>query len=142
MARDPDKFRRELEDKLQAAIQKHCGTGNKTEACFAFERNTIPDPAGGSARPAGRCPHPAPVEPAATASGGLPPLLIEPPEVIPTAGQTPPPPQRVESDVEKMARVNAEGPPGHYLKRPESDEPWRQFIGPDGEIRTSPWRRR
>ena len=121
MAHDPDKFRRELETKIQAAVQKH----NKT----------ISDP-GGSDAQSGR---------ERLRFHLLPPLTLLPPGVAPLSPASPPqsaPPPRAGRGVpsEKMSRVNSRPVPSHYLKQP--DEPWRQFIGPDGEIRsTSPWRR-
>jgi hypothetical protein len=70
---------------------------------------------------------------AAPAGGGEPPPLIEPPPV------PPPPPRRIETDEEKMARVNAVPVPQHYLKGPP--EPWRPYVSEDGSISTSPWSR-
>jgi hypothetical protein len=52
----------------------------------------------------------------------------------------PQPPKRVESDVERMARVNAQPVPAHYLKSTEP-EPWRDYVNADGSINPSPWRR-
>jgi hypothetical protein len=37
------------------------------------------------------------------------------------------------------ARANATRPPEHYLKQP--DEDWRKYVGADGIITPSPWRR-
>lgn len=43
-----------------------------------------------------------------------------------------PPPKRVESDVERMARVNAQPVPSHYLKQPDGE--WRRHLDADGNI--------
>lgn len=80
-------------------------------------------PAGGVARDDSDVPHPLLVAPAAPASGT--------PAVAPAS---PPRPQRLESDVERMDRINSTPalPP-----RGEPEE-WRKHISPSGEI-IAPW---
>jgi hypothetical protein len=129
MARDPDAARAEFEAKLQRAIEKHSSrdvfdasnTDALKTACSDASQNdegvTLPPSAA----------------PDAPAGGGEPPVLIESPDHRRTVRQTPPPPPPPRRSVEE---VNAEPPPDHYLKQPDGE--WRQFIGPDGEIR-SPW---
>jgi hypothetical protein len=121
MAANPAKACAELEMKIQAAIEKY-GTG-KSEACFGFEGNTIPDPGGGEVQSRDVA-HPSLPRAPAVARGEHP-LLIEPP---PAQQQ---PPKRVETDEEKMARVNATPVPAHYLKQ---DSPWRRHLDADGNI--------
>jgi hypothetical protein len=125
MARDPDAARAEFEARLARAIEKHGkpisnpGSGDAQSG----DGVTLPPSAAFDA-PAARSGHP---------------VLIAPPEVIPTVGQTPSPPRRVESAEEKMSRVNNQRPPDHYLQGPR--EAWRDYVNSDGSIRTSPWRR-
>jgi hypothetical protein len=67
-----------------------------------------------------------PRPPLSRAPAGDPPVLVEP---------TPaPPPQRVESDVERMNRVNSTP----ALPPAREPEPWRKFVDADGNI-ISPW---
>ena len=47
-------------------------------------------------------------------------------------------PAQVETAEEKMARVNNQSPPAHYLKL--ADEPWRRHIDASGEIIAPYWR--
>jgi hypothetical protein len=128
MARDPARARAEFEEKLQRAIEKHCGTGNKSGIDSAFARNTDPDPSGGGAARNTEIAKVAKSVPRdLAAAGSEPPLLIEPP--------SPPPPPKRESDLERMARVNAQPVPSRYLRQ---DEEWRRHIDGDGNI-VSPW---
>ena len=65
-------------------------------------------------------------------------IKIEPPAEAKPAPTKPPPPQRSNGE-DGAARAHATRPPDHYLK--QADEPWRPFIGADGVISPSPWRR-
>jgi hypothetical protein len=49
------------------------------------------------------------------------------------------PPRRIETDVERMTRINSTPPPDHYLKQPDGE--WRRWVDENG-IRSSPWSRR
>jgi hypothetical protein len=90
----------------------------KAKAYFAFEGNTIPDPAGSDERDRSVAhPGPSPV-----AAGGSEPVEPTPPP--------PPAPRR------SMDEINAVPVPQRYLKQP--DEPWRKFVDADGNI-ASPW---
>jgi hypothetical protein len=122
LAADPAKARAkahaEFEERLAAALEKHGG-------------NTIPNPGSGVAQSDEGCPHPplaAPDAPAARCgSASEHPALIDPPEVCPTAGQTPPPPPPRKT----LDEINATPVPAHYLKQ---DSPWRQHLDADGNI--------
>jgi hypothetical protein len=129
LARDPAKARADLELKIQAALEKH---GKPTD----YGQVHLPldsDPAGGPAQHDGAVTLPAPIAPAAAAGGCEHPVLIEPPP------QSAPPPERVETDVEQMNRVNSIRPPDRYLKQPDAE--WRAWVDENG-IRSSPWSRR
>jgi hypothetical protein len=112
LATNPDAARRELETKIQAAIEKHTkpAVGGDAQSSVAPPLSSAAPAVGGGW----------PTEPASTP-------------------QSAPPPGRVESDVERMNRVNSRPVPQHYLKGPP--EPWRDYIDADGNIHTSPWRR-
>jgi hypothetical protein len=115
MAMDPNKARAEFEKKLARAIEKH----KTINVPGQMHMPDIPDPGGGDAQ----CDSDHPSPPAAARSEH--PVLIDPPPA------PPPPPRR---SVEEINSTPANPPPGPH-------EVWRDFIGPDGEIRTSPWRR-
>jgi hypothetical protein len=122
MAVDPDKFRRELEDKIQAAISKYQAVP-KTGDSYT-------DPASGFARYGSVSPA-EPVEQPPQAAGGC-----ESPEVCRTA---PPHTPRAKSEAEliaQMERTNNTPPPDRYLKGPS--EEWQKHIDGDGNI-ISPW---
>jgi hypothetical protein len=126
LAMFPQRSRDEFEAKLQAAVEKYPDVFNPGDAKVnAALLDT--KPASGGAQ-SGDVAHPSQASAAAVAGGGEPPMLIEPPEVIPTVGQTPPP---VPAPRRSMDEVNSEGPPGHYLKQ---DSPWRQHLDADGNI--------
>jgi hypothetical protein len=66
-------------------------------------------------------------------------IKVEPlrPPPQPSVPAVPPPPRPNGED--GAARANATRPPDHYLKPPPED--WRAFVGADGVISPSPWRR-
>jgi hypothetical protein len=118
LAANPDAARRELEARIQLAIEKY----NKPIPDPA----PVPNPGGGDDAARDRSvslPEPSSL---LAAAGCEPPLLISP---VPPP---PPPPKRIESDEERVTRVNAEPPPAHYLK--QNDSPWRRHLDADGNI--------
>jgi hypothetical protein len=123
MAREPEKFRRELEAKLARAIEKH---GKPIPDPAKGIGISYTAPAGGDARREGVVPLPA-LEPAAAVSGGVPMLIVPPP-------QPAPPPQRNETDLERLDRINAQ--PANPAPGPLPE--WRRWVDENG-VRTSPW---
>jgi hypothetical protein len=125
MARDPDAARRELEMKIQAAIEKH----SKPDVSVQMHLdNVIPDPASGDARYDGAVSLPVPVEQPAAAAGGSLPVLISP--------APPPPPPPPVSAAERQANVDAlNAQPANPASPPLPE--WRRWVDENG-IRTSP----
>jgi hypothetical protein len=136
MARDPAAARREFEDKLQAAIEKHRGVSipdplgggavRHPERSPLTNNEIFEDPAGGPARHDGAVTLPA-LEPAATASGGLPVL------VSPAPPPPPPPPASAAERARNVERLNSQ--PANPAPGPR--EAWRDYVNSDGII--SPW---
>jgi hypothetical protein len=120
MAREPEKFRRELEEKLACAIAKH-----NPGSSVASDTDASKPAVGGDAQSS--VPHPPPSE--APADGGGLPVLISP------APPPPPPPQASAAErARNVERLNSQpaNPPSGPL--PE----WRRWVDENG-IRTSPW---
>jgi hypothetical protein len=120
MAMDPNKFRRELEEKLACAIAKHGKTIPDPAKGIGI---SYTDPASSAAQSDLGVAHPPPSPAAPTGGGWAPPAA--------------PPPRRVETDLERHERINAAPVPPGYLKQ-EDELPWRDYIDADGNI-ASPW---
>jgi hypothetical protein len=128
MAANPEKFRREFEDKIQAAIEKHSKT--TPDLSSRDDNLSFTHPGGSDAQSGDGVPHPPFAAPDAPAARSEPPLLIEPPEVCATLAQIPPPAPRRRT----LDEINAE--PANPPARPV--EEWRRWVDENG-VRTSPW---
>jgi hypothetical protein len=124
MAMFPQRARDEFEAKLQAAIEKYPDVSNPLHACSTDALKTVCSDAQSDDGVA----HPPPALDA-PADGGEHPVLVEPPDLRATVGQSPPPPPRRSLDDINSTPANPPAPPV---------EEWRRWVDSDG-IRTSPW---
>jgi hypothetical protein len=140
LARDPDAARRELETKIQLAIEKHGGGDARLQSPLTSNEN-FEDPAGGIARHDGVVPLPA-LEPVAAASGSEAPSGDVPPPntvrhtyidhaVLDADPERPPVPTPISPLRHQSLHTSGEVP-AHYLKDHQAQPAWRSFVDETG----------